>query len=530
VTARFSANARGAVVFVLVLLAAPLSYSAPFSDFNKDGRSDVFWRNSVTGENYIYPMNGTSILGTEGYVRSVYFDWKVVGIGDFDGDGRADLLWRNSTTGQNYIYMMDGTAIVREGYIRTVADQNWHVVGVGDFDNDGKADILWRNTATGQNYVYPMDGLVIKPTEGFIRTVADQNWQVAGVGDFDGDGKADILWRNSSSGQNYLYPMDGTSIKPTEGFIRTVADLDWQVAGVCDVDADLKADIVWRNLATGENYVFRMSGTTILGTEGYIRTIADPDWQVAAVGDYNGDGACDILWRNTATGDAYIYPMQGLSILPSEGYTRTVADPFWVPIGASPPHRFQQLPMTLDTLWAAGDIWTGSREADVAASCGGSPTVNCPGGIPGNPPPPLALTRTAGSVAQTADPAVYSFSAQISVVSLTGIPISFSGVSCAVSINTAPGPSPTVQVTGTGTFGRNVLGDPVNRLDLANVQVSGLTAEDFSLTGGFMCNFSNYQGIVIGYFTSYLADVVRSRPHLCGAPGAPLFMDCPVQQ
>src|SRR5437879_10573803 len=41
---------------------------------------------------------------------------------------------------------------------------------------------------------------------------------------------------------------------------------------------------------------------------------------------------------------SYIYPMQGLSILPSEGYTRTVADPFWVPIGASPPHRFQQLP------------------------------------------------------------------------------------------------------------------------------------------------------------------------------------------
>jgi len=51
-----------------------------------------------------------------------------------------------------------------------------------------------------------MDGLTIKPTEGFIRTVADQNWKVAGIGDLDGDAKADIVWRNSSSGENYPHP------------------------------------------------------------------------------------------------------------------------------------------------------------------------------------------------------------------------------------------------------------------------------------------------------------------------------------
>ncbi len=128
-----------------------------------------------------------------------------------------------------------------EGYIRTVADQNWQVAGVGDFNGDGKDDILWRNAATGENYIYPMDGLAILGTEGYLRTVADLNWNIAGVGDFDGDGKADILWRNASTGENYLYPMNGTAIKPMEGYLRTVADLNWQVAGVGDFDGDGKA-------------------------------------------------------------------------------------------------------------------------------------------------------------------------------------------------------------------------------------------------------------------------------------------------
>src|SRR5437762_5866730 len=115
---------------------------------------------------------------------------------------------------------MNVTAIVTEGYLRRVADLNWKVGGVADFDGDGKADILWRNTSTGENYLYPMNGTTILAIEGFLRTVADLRWQVAGIGDFDGDGKADILWRNTTTGENYIYFMDGKVIKSSEGFIR----------------------------------------------------------------------------------------------------------------------------------------------------------------------------------------------------------------------------------------------------------------------------------------------------------------------
>jgi streptogramin lyase len=304
------------------------------ADFFGTGRSDILWRDASTGENYLYPMDGTTILAGEGYLRTVADpNWTVAGIGDFDGDGKADILWRNTSTGQNYIYFMDGSTIKpSEGFTQTVPDQNWQVAGIGDFDGDGKDDILWRNSVTGENYLYPMNGLSIKPTEGFLRTVADTSWQIVGVGDFDGDGKADILWRNSISGQNYLYPMDGKAIKPTEGFLRTVADASWQVKGVGDFDGDGKADIAWRNSSSGENYLYPMDGTVIKPTEGSLRTVADLNWQIVAVGDYDGDGKSDLLWRNSSTGENYLYPMDGTTIKLNEGLLRTVPVGNWTVI------------------------------------------------------------------------------------------------------------------------------------------------------------------------------------------------------
>src|SRR6266480_1561147 len=131
---------------------------------------------------------------------------------DFGGDGRSDVLWRNSATGENYLYFMNGTTVVAEGFVRQVADPGWKIAGVGDFDGAGKVDILWRNSVTGEDYVYLMNGTAIAG-EGFLPTVADQSWQVAGVGDFDGDGKDDIVWRNSATGENYIYFMNGTTVQ-----------------------------------------------------------------------------------------------------------------------------------------------------------------------------------------------------------------------------------------------------------------------------------------------------------------------------
>src|SRR5438874_820423 len=145
---------------------------------------------------------------------------------DFDGDCKSDILWRNSATGEDYLWLMNAQAIVSQGSLTTLGDPAWQIQGTGDFDGDGKADILWRNAVTGENYIWLMNGLTIA-SQGSINVVdPTSGWQVQGIGDFDGDGRADILWRNSSTGENYVYFMNGWAIV-SRGSLDTVADPYW---------------------------------------------------------------------------------------------------------------------------------------------------------------------------------------------------------------------------------------------------------------------------------------------------------------
>jgi Glycosyl hydrolase family 9/FG-GAP-like repeat len=288
------------------------------NDFGNDKSSDILWRNSISGEVYIYQMNGLAVA-SEGKVRNVSLDWKIAGTGDFNRDSQSDILWRNSISGATYVYQMDGLTISNEKSIRTVS-LDWQIAGTGDFNGDNKSDILWRNNISGEVYIYQMDGASVS-TERSVRTVS-LDWQIAGTGDFNGDNKSDILWRNTNTGATYIYQMNGFNVT-NEQLVRDVTT-DWVIEGVDDFNNDGKSDILWRNSNSGNVYAYLMNGFAV-ANEGIIGQVPiSSGWNIAGTGDNNGDGNGDILWRNTS-GLTYSWQLNGLSKL-AEGGIRQLSN------------------------------------------------------------------------------------------------------------------------------------------------------------------------------------------------------------
>ena len=72
----------------------------------------------------------------------------------------------------------------------------WQLAGIGDFDHDGKPDLVWRrDNDTLEARVWLMDEANIKPGKSDIGLpLPAPDWRLAGVADFDGDGTPDLIW------------------------------------------------------------------------------------------------------------------------------------------------------------------------------------------------------------------------------------------------------------------------------------------------------------------------------------------------
>lgn len=195
----------------------------------------------------------------------------------------------------------------------------------GDFDRDGKPDLLWRNTSSGLNSIRSMNGFVFGPVSG-LPTVPGPDWEIAGSGDFDGNGTPDILWRNRTHGFNSIWLMNGLSVSSVVS-LPTVADTNWRIQAVGDLDGDGKPDILWRSFSGGLNGVWLMNGTS-LGSVVGIPAVPDTTWEAVGMADFDSDGEIDIVWRNRVSGLNGIWKMDGAALVAVQALP-AVESPDW---------------------------------------------------------------------------------------------------------------------------------------------------------------------------------------------------------
>ena len=234
-------------------------------------------------------------------------------LGDFNGDKYQDILLRH-LDGRWYYFAMNGREVIENesGFVALTRDHSYSVAGVGDFNGDGKDDLLLRHINGNWQY-HLMNGRTrLGESQQFSQIPTDINYQIVGIGNFSYFGETDdVLLRNRLDGTWILVEMRGTDEPWIDDFSinrRLTQSLDYRVAGVGDFDANGQHDVLLRHKDDGSWYLYLLDRFNNIASEGSVSFEEDLSYRIAGISDFNGDGNDDVLLRHD-NGHWLFYPM-----------------------------------------------------------------------------------------------------------------------------------------------------------------------------------------------------------------------------
>lgn len=276
------------------------------NDFDGNGRSDVLFKQPIAGETgallVAYLNKSKYALGSSGLVFDA--NSKVSAIGDFNGDGRSDILETNASGTITNIRYMAARANFATTPVTGAQPSGSVVQGAADTNGDGLDDVILKNAA-GQIIVSLQNG-----SGAFTYSTVKSLSSTAvykGAGDFNGDGKADLVFQDSASNVVSVVYMNGAAELGT----ATIGLAGGQsVVGVGRFYKDSAANLLVKNTA-GQVYVGRVSGDSVGLT--LIAKLA-ANVAIAHVGDYDGNGQDDVLWRKTGSKTSGVLSFSGTKV------------------------------------------------------------------------------------------------------------------------------------------------------------------------------------------------------------------------
>lgn len=275
-------------------LSDPIS-SAPRAAVIADRASAFFWRNAVTDQTGVWGVQGTTYQSSNLFQNMPALgsnsDWKLVDAGSFLNGGENTLLWRNAATDQTAVWFVNETGY-ESGFFVTGApslgsNSPWKLVG-GVTLNDAPT-LVWRNQASDQTAVWAFNTQGQFQSGSFLTGTpalgANSPWQL--IDAVENQGQLELLWRNQGTDATAVWNFNGTAF--TSGALVSAApalgnNSPWQLAKFVDVDGNGSADLVWQNRTSGQQAVWFLNGTTYTSGE-LIKEAPRPDanWQIAGV-------------------------------------------------------------------------------------------------------------------------------------------------------------------------------------------------------------------------------------------------------
>ena len=273
------------------------------NDFNGDGKSDVLWQNdNGTVRDWLGQPGGSFIGNTDKVNILTGPEWNVIGTGDFNGDGRVDVLWQHDNgTVRDWLGQADGSFTGNIDKVNINTGTDWHAVGTGDFNGDGRDDILWQNAnGTVRDWLGQADGS-FAGNIGKVNILTGPEWHVIGTGDFNGDGLTDVLWQHDNGTvRDWLGQSDGSFVGNIDK-VNILTGPDWHAIGTGDFNGDGLSDILWRNVNGTIREWLGQSDGSFVGNIDHVNFVPPAGAHVIGIGDYNGDAIDDLLWSNNGT-------------------------------------------------------------------------------------------------------------------------------------------------------------------------------------------------------------------------------------
>jgi hypothetical protein len=190
--------------------------------------------------------------------------------GDFNGDGVSDILWFNPELSQVGLWTMTASAtasnttgggVTRTGLESFSITPGYFVGAVGDFNGDGYADLVF--TSANRDLYMWTNNQKGGWTSNYIGSYSNQ-WQLIGAGDVNGDGYDDLLWLNPSQCEFAYWLMQGTT---RIGYKIIPVACGYYPISVGYYTPTNRLSIVWTS-AANDLYVWDSTGTSTGGTMG----------------------------------------------------------------------------------------------------------------------------------------------------------------------------------------------------------------------------------------------------------------------